>query len=211
LRRRVEQERDELISELENRVRERTAELEKLSLLDPVTGIANRRCLDKCLQTEWDRAVRTRQSLSLILVDIDYFKQMNDSRGHGAGDDAMRLLAGCLREVAKRSTDLAARYGGDEFVLVLPDTSTEGALNIAQQIQKMVQELDILNPRSHVSTSMTVSQGVAVAVPDRKGTCNGLVLEADRALYRAKQSGRNRIMLWDPSSGRQSVEGIENH
>ncbi len=201
LRRRVEQERDELISQLEDRVRERTAELEKLSLLDPLTGIANRRCFDQCLQAEWDRAVRTRQPLSIILIDIDFFKQMNDSRGHGAADDAIRLLTGCLSEVAKRSADLAARYGGDEFILLLQDTNAEGAISIARQIHTMVQDLNISHPRSPLSSRMTVSQGIAVAVPDRKGTCNGLVLDADRALYRAKQAGRNRVVLWSPPEG----------
>jgi diguanylate cyclase (GGDEF)-like protein/PAS domain S-box-containing protein len=209
LRRRVEQERDDLISQLENRVRERTAELEKLSLLDPLTGIANRRCFDQCLEAEWNRAVRTHQPLSLILIDIDFFKQMNDSRGHSAADDAIRQLAGCLSEVAKRSADLAARYGGDEFVLVLPDTHAEGALRIAKEVQALVDKLRVEHPRSPLVNRMTVSQGIAVAVPNRKGTCNGLILDADRALYRAKQSGRNRMVLWDSASDLKSRKELE--
>jgi len=209
LRKRVEQERDELILQLENRVRERTAELEKLSLLDSLTGIANRRCFDQCLETEWNRAVRTRQPLSLILIDIDFFKQMNDSRGHSAADDALRQLAACLSEIAKRSADLAARYGGDEFVLVLPDTHAEGAMRIAKEVQSMVDSVKIDHPRSPLAKTMTVSKGIAVAVPDRKGTCNGLILDADRALYRAKQFGRNRIVLWDPNTDAKSGEQVE--
>ncbi len=128
IRKRIENERDELIVQLEERVRQRTAELERLSLTDPLTGIANRRSFDRCLEAEWDRAVRTRQPLSLILIDVDFFKDMNDSAGHSAADDALRAVAACLRQVAQRSADLAARYGGDEFVLILPDTSAEGAL-----------------------------------------------------------------------------------
>lgn len=199
LRKRVEQERDELIAHLEDRVRERTADLERLSLLDPLTGIANRRSFDQCLEAEWYRAVRTRQPLSLVLIDIDYFKQMNDSLGHSAADDALKALTSCLVQVAKRSTDLPARFGGDEFILVLPDTDADGAMKIANRIQDMVQELNIeIRPPSD-SKLFSVSQGVAAAVPDRKGTWKGLLLDADRALFRAKQAGRGRVALWTSS------------
>jgi diguanylate cyclase (GGDEF)-like protein/PAS domain S-box-containing protein len=197
LRKRIESERDELIVQLEQRVRERTAELERLSLTDPLTGIANRRSFDQCLQAEWDRAVRSRQSLSLILVDIDFFKNMNDSAGHSAADDGLRAVAACLSQVAQRSADLAARYGGDEFVLLLPDTSAEGALRIANRVQELVEKLGVRNPGSSIDSAMTVSQGLATASPDSKGTWSSLFLEADRALYRAKQTGRARIAVAD--------------
>jgi diguanylate cyclase (GGDEF)-like protein/PAS domain S-box-containing protein len=197
LRKRILDERNELITQLEERVRERTAELERLSLTDSLTGIANRRSFDRCLEAEWDRAVRTRQPLSLILVDIDFFKNMNDSAGHSAADDALRVVAGCLSQVAQRSADLAARYGGDEFVLILPDTSGEGALRIASRVQELIEELKVRNPGSTINTDMTVSQGVATALPDSKGTGSSLMLDADRALYRAKQPGRARIAVAD--------------
>jgi diguanylate cyclase (GGDEF)-like protein/PAS domain S-box-containing protein len=192
-RKRIETERDELIAQLEERVRERTAELEKLSLSDPLTGIANRRCVDQCLEGEWDRAVRTKQPLSLILIDIDYLKQFNDSAGHAAADDALKAVAGCLREIAQRSADIAARLGGDEFVLVLPDTTLEGALRIADRLQEMIEALNVRNPGSLISPRLTVSQGVAASVPGSKGNWKSLLLEADRALYRAKQMGRARV------------------
>jgi diguanylate cyclase (GGDEF)-like protein/PAS domain S-box-containing protein len=198
LRKRIEDERDELIVQLEERVRQRTAELERLTLTDPLTGIANRRSFDRCLEAEWDRAVRTRQPLSLILVDIDFFKNMNDSAGHSAADDALRAVAACLSQVAQRSADLAARYGGDEFVLILPDTSAEGALRIASHVQELIEELRVANPGSAINTAMTVSQGAATASPDSKGTWSSLLLEADRALYRAKQTGRARIAVAEP-------------
>ncbi len=193
LRKQIEVERDELITELEARVRERTAELEKLSLTDPLTGIANRRCFDQCLQAEWDRAARTRQPLSIVIVDLDFFKNFNDEAGHAAADDALKALANCLTLAAQRSTDLAARYGGDEFVLILPDTSTEGAVAIAERLHGMVETLKIKNPGSPISRLMTVSQGIATATPDSKGTWRGLLLDADRALYEAKHMGRGRI------------------
>jgi diguanylate cyclase (GGDEF)-like protein/PAS domain S-box-containing protein len=195
VRKRIEMERDELIAELEERVRERTAELEKLSLTDPLTGIANRRCFDQCFQAEWNRAVRTRQPLSIVLVDIDFFKHFNDTRGHVAADEALKAVAGSLSQVAQRSTDLAARYGGDEFVLILPDTESEGALAIARRVQEMVERLRIKNLGSAISSMMTVTQGVATALPDSKGSSSGLLLEADRALYRAKNMGRARIAI----------------
>jgi diguanylate cyclase (GGDEF)-like protein/PAS domain S-box-containing protein len=200
IRKRIENERDELIVQLEERVRQRTAELERLSLTDPLTGIANRRSFDRCLEAEWDRAVRTRQPLSLILIDVDFFKDMNDSAGHSAADDALRAVADCLRQVAQRSADLAARYGGDEFVLILPDTSAEGALGIANRVQELLERLGVRNPGSSIDSAMTVSQGVATVSPDSKGTWSSLLLEADRALYRAKQSGRGRIAVAEPRS-----------
>ena len=200
LRKQIEEERDDLIVQLEERVRRRTAELERLSLTDPLTGIANRRSFDRCLEAEWDRAVRTRNPLSLILVDIDFFKNMNDSAGHSAADDALRSLAACLSQVAQRSADLAARYGGDEFVLILPDTSAEGALRIANRVQELVEGLGVRNPGSSIDRAMTVSQGAATALPDSKGTSSSLLLEADRALYHAKQTGRARIAVADPRS-----------
>ena len=210
-RKRIETERDGLICQLEERVRERTAELERLSLSDPLTGIANRRCFDQCLEAEWDRAVRTRQPLSIVLIDIDYLKQFNDSAGHAAADDALKAVASCLKEIAQRSTDLAARLGGDEFVLVLPDTNTEGALRIANSMQDMVKGLDVRNPGSLISSRLTVSQGVATSVPSSKGNWKSLLLEADRALYRAKQMGRARVAKTierRPPTSRQSIADV---
>jgi diguanylate cyclase (GGDEF)-like protein/PAS domain S-box-containing protein len=192
-RKQIELERDKLIAELEERVRERTKELERISLTDPLTGIANRRCFDQCLQAEWDRAVRTRQSLSVVLVDVDFFKNFNDRAGHASADEALKAVAGCLSQAAQRSADIAARYGGDEFVLILPDTRSDGALAIAERLQQMIESLKIKNPGSPNSGQMTVSQGVATATPESKGTWRGLLLEADLALYDAKNLGRGRI------------------
>lgn len=198
----IEKERDELIAELEERVRERTAELEKLSLTDPLTNIANRRSFDRCLVSEWNRAVRTRQPLSMILIDVDFFKILNDTDGHVTADDALKAIAGCLQRVTHRSTDLAARYGGDEFVLILPDTTAEGAAAIAAQVQDSIRELNIVNSGSDIANTITVSQGIATVLPESKGGWSSLLRDADRALYQAKEAGRDRMVILEQRPSR---------
>jgi len=194
-RKQVEEERDSLIAELEWRVKERTAELEKLSRTDGLTGVANRRHLDEQFELEWDRAVRTGQPISIVVIDIDHFKELNDRVGHGPADDALIAVTEKLSRIARRPADLTARYGGDEFVMVLPDTGPDGAMIVARQIHEAVHQLDISNPASPVSKKMTVSQGIATVWPARKGESNGLMVAGDRALYRAKQAGRDRICV----------------
>jgi diguanylate cyclase (GGDEF)-like protein/PAS domain S-box-containing protein len=198
-RKKLETERDALIATLEERVRERTAELELLSMTDSLTGIANRRCYDQRLEAEWTRAVRTRQPLSVILVDVDHFKALNDSFGHALGDEVLIKIAQALTGVAQRNTDLVARYGGEEFFLLLPDTDAPSALHVAYRLEDAVRELSIPNPVAHTSGRLTVSQGVATAWPDKRGTGEGLLLAADRAMYKAKQSGRQTICVADPA------------
>jgi diguanylate cyclase (GGDEF)-like protein/PAS domain S-box-containing protein len=204
-RQRIKAQRDEMIDVLEERVRERTAELEKLSMTDALTEVANRRRLDEQIEIEWDRAVRSNSPLSLVIIDIDHFKELNDSLGHGPADRALVAFAGELRQIATRPADLIARYGGDEFVLVLPETDPEGAVCIAKQIQMAVQWLDIPNPGSPISSRLTVSQGIATAWPTKKGSGNSLMLEADQELYKAKEAGRNRIS--SSSAAESHVEG----
>jgi diguanylate cyclase (GGDEF)-like protein/PAS domain S-box-containing protein len=190
---RIKAQRDEMIDVLEERVRERTAELEKLSMTDPLTEVANRRRLDEQIEIEWDRAVRAKDPLSIVIIDIDHFKELNDCLGHGPGDRALVAFAGELKQIARRPADLIARFGGDEFVLVLPETDPEGAMCIAKQVQMAVQWLDFPNPGSPISSRVTVSQGIATAWPAKKGDGNSLMLEADQELYKAKEAGRNRI------------------
>jgi len=192
-RKRIKAQRDEMIEILEERVRERTAELEKLSMTDALTDVANHRRLDEQMVLEWDRSVRASKPISIVLIDIDHFKEMNDTLGHGPADRALVAFAAELKQIARRPADLVARYGGDEFVLVLPETGPDGAMVIAQQIQIAVDRLDLPNPGSPISAKMTISQGVATAWPAKKGTSGDLMLHADRALYNAKQAGRNRF------------------
>jgi diguanylate cyclase (GGDEF)-like protein/PAS domain S-box-containing protein len=192
-RMRIKAQRDEMIEILEERVRERTAALEKLSMTDALTDVANRRRLDEQMVMECDRAVRTKKPISILIIDIDHFKELNDTLGHGPADGALVAFAGELKRIARRPGDLCARYGGDEFVLVLPDTGPDGAMCIAQQVQVAVDRIGLSNPGSPISAKMTVSQGVATAWPAKKGASRDLMLNADKALYTAKEEGRNRF------------------
>lgn len=198
-------------SQLEALVEERTRELEeanfKLELLsntDGLTGIANRRSFDLALEEEWHRARRSGNSIALIMLDVDHFKLFNDHYGHLAGDDCLRSLAKVLIKEVRRSGDLVARYGGEEFVVLLPDTDADAANEAALRIQRSVWALAL--PRVDVAPNMvTFSLGVASLAPVRQHVPDNLVLEADRALYRAKAAGRNRIEMaslqqWLPES-----------
>jgi diguanylate cyclase (GGDEF)-like protein/PAS domain S-box-containing protein len=198
--RQLEDQRDDLIADIEKRVRERTAILETLSMTDSLTGIANRRCFQDTLELEWDRAVRTRQPLSIVLIDIDFFKLINDEFGHATADGALISIATTLGQIAKRSNDLAARYGGDEFVVVLPETDVAGATRVANRVREKANSLESIRRGPSVSIKVTLSQGVATAYPAIKGTSAGLMLAADRALYRSKQEGRNSITVSGPEN-----------
>ncbi len=204
-RMRIKAQRDEMIEILEEQVLERTAELEKLSKTDALTDIANRRSLDEQMVLEWDRAVRTKKPISILIIDIDHFKELNDTLGHGPADRVLIAFADELKQIARRPADLCARYGGDEFVLVLPETDPDGAMCIARQVQLAADRLDLSNPGSPLSAKMTISQGVTTAWPAKKGNSSYLMLHADKALYSAKQAGRNRFS-WTACS-ESSVEG----
>jgi diguanylate cyclase (GGDEF)-like protein/PAS domain S-box-containing protein len=205
-RKELEAERDELIQVLEQRVEERTAALAKLTMTDPLTGIANRRRLDEQLRSEWDRAVRNRSSISVVLIDVDHFKGLNDGLGHAEADRILVLVATELTAAARRPGDLAVRFGGDEFLLVLPDTNHEGALTVAKGVEKAIDRLSLTHPGSMISSKVTISQGVATARPTRRGSEKSLILAADRALYVAKESGRNRICSADSRGMEAHVE-----
>ena len=186
--------------ELERQVAERTRELtdanqelQRLSLSDALTCIGNRRYQDEFLEREWRRALREQTPLSLVMLDIDYFKLFNDTYGHVAGDDCLRKVAGILTATIQRATDFASRYGGEEFVLVLPATGEQGALTLAEKIRRGVEELAIPHEKSPVAGVVTVSIGVAAIVPMRDSEGSLLLVAADRALYQAKTAGRNQV------------------
>jgi len=168
-------------------------ELERLSTLDTLTGLANRRRFDEALRYEWRRAARENHPLSLILCDIDCFKGYNDTYGHPAGDEVLMRVAGAMRDSLRRPADLAARYGGEEFVVILANTDTAGAVALAEKIRETVEEMKVLHEGSTVSRWLTVSFGVATLVPDPDAGPEELIDRADRALYAAKQGGRNRV------------------
>src|ERR1700704_1463505 len=171
-------------------------ELEKLSRQDGLTGIANRRYFDSYLVTELRRGARERQSLSLILSDVDHFKAFNDCYGHQAGDDCLRRVAAALSSAGRRPADLAARYGGEEFAIVLPGTVLEGAVDVAQAVSRVIDGLAIPHARSAVDQTVTLSQGVVSLIPEKESASEDLIQRADQALYMAKQQGRNRYVVF---------------
>jgi diguanylate cyclase (GGDEF)-like protein len=171
-------------------------ELEKLSRQDGLTGIANRRYFDSYLVSELRRGARERQSLSLILSDVDHFKAFNDCYGHQAGDDCLRRVAAALSSAGRRPADLAARYGGEEFAMVLPGTVIEGAVDVAQAVSRVIEGLAIPHARSAVSPKVTLSQGIVALTPEKETSSEDMIKRADQALYLAKQQGRNRYVVF---------------
>lgn len=168
-------------------------ELQKLAALDGLTGIANRRRFDETLQLEWYRGQRDKQTLSLLLCDIDFFKIYNDSFGHLAGDLCLKKVAAVLTEHLKRPADLASRYGGEEFAIILPETELAGALLVAQACCAHLETLAIENPEAVPTGIVTMSIGVASVVPSPQTSKEWLINRADEALYAAKRGGRNRV------------------
>jgi diguanylate cyclase (GGDEF)-like protein len=166
--------------------------LERMSLLDGLSGIANRRFFDQTLDNEWRRHIRNSTTLSLIICDIDFFKQFNDTYGHLEGDECIQQVAQAVSSSTHRPSDLACRYGGEEFTLILPDTPHEGALHIAELIRQLIARLQIPHKNSSVSPWVTLSLGVATTPLEGVDTPQKLLDAADAALYRAKHSGRNR-------------------
>lgn len=169
-------------------------ELEDLSFKDGLTGVANRRMFDSTLEVEWANAKRNQQPLSLILLDIDYFKQYNDAYGHIQGDDCLKQVAKTLSSSATRSKDFIARYGGEEFVLVLPETDEKAAKKVAARCRKLIFKEQIPHESSLVSHVLTISIGVASIIPGHEDKALTFVEEVDRRLYMAKENGRNRIV-----------------
>jgi diguanylate cyclase (GGDEF)-like protein len=181
------------------RIRAATQELERLANLDGLTQIANRRTFEAHLQQEWARAMRDKNSLTLILCDVDHFRAYNETYGHQAGDDCLRQLALVLDRTAKRPGDLAARYGGEEFAIVLPNTNRSGGVVVAQSIQELVSHLPL--PQPEEANPISVSLGVATVVPSQEFSSAMLIELCDRALFLAKERGRNQIVCLEPNSG----------
>lgn len=160
--------------------------------LDHITGVANRRMFDKELKREWRRATREQGSLSLLMIDVDFFKKYNDHYGHVSGDDCLRMIGSILSKTMMRTTDLAARYGGEEFAVLLPGSQQEGARLIAERLRQAVARAGLPHAQSHHG-HVTISIGVASTHPSRNTHETQILLEADKALYTAKEMGRNQI------------------
>jgi diguanylate cyclase (GGDEF)-like protein len=175
-------------------------ELQRLTSVDGLTNIANRRCFDKTLELEWQRMNREKQPLSLILCDLDFFKLYNDNGGHQGGDECLKEVAKILDRNAQRGGDLAARYGGEEFAVILPRTDARGAMRVAESIRSDLKAAAIYHPASKISKFVTISMGVASAVSGERLSVEEIIGEADRSLYHAKLEGRDRIVCLNSSN-----------
>ena len=174
----------------------RKRELETLALRDGLTGLYNRRAFDEQLEREWNRARRDRSPLSLIMIDIDHFKRFNDTFGHPAGDQCIQVVAGVVQRCFARGSDLVARYGGDEFVVLASALDRKQAQHRADQLRQTVKSL-ALETADHVVTPVTLSVGVATATPLNGGMPEHLLDAADRALYQFKRQHRARLAQGD--------------
>jgi diguanylate cyclase (GGDEF)-like protein/PAS domain S-box-containing protein len=177
----------------EDKILQLQRELEVLSYRDSLTGVANRRMFDTLYPVEWAKARATGEPLSLVIIDIDYFKQYNDHYGHMQGDECLRGVAQAMDAGASRSRDLCARLGGEEFVLLLPATDQEAARNVAERCRKLLAHKGIPHARSGVNRLVTVSMGVGTIVPGAKDDSDLFLARIDRRLYQAKSAGRDRI------------------
>jgi len=179
--------------EMELLLEETNRKLTELSNMDSLTGIANRRCFDATLEHEYSRLIRSKSKLSIILLDVDCFKEYNDYYGHVMGDDCLRKIGKVLTSCINRSVDLAARYGGEEFACILPDTDINSAVKIAENIRQQIQDLKIEHKKSKVLEFVTASLGVVTAQYSSERSLEEIIAVADKLLYKAKVSGRNMI------------------
>lgn len=190
--------------ELEGRVQARTHELESLmqrlrdlSNTDPLTGLHNRRFMDDALREEWERSLRYQHSLAVVLLDIDHFKQVNDMHGHQVGDECLLEVALRIQQGLRWPADQAARFGGEEFCIVLPETDVTGAMNVAERVRQLID--DQLVDTSIGALRITASAGVSALVPNSDNSISILLKQADNALYQAKRGGRNRVQVFPPA------------
>ncbi|MFU2327585.1 Phytochrome-like protein cph2 [compost metagenome] len=167
--------------------------LQRLMNSDGLTGLSNRRHFDEYMELEWRRALREQSQLSLLMIDVDYFKTYNDSFGHLEGDEALRKVAAAIRDASARPSDLPARYGGEEFALVLPNTSQGGARLMAEKLRMTVEALKIPHISPAEGASLTISIGLSTITPQTGSNCRELISAADKGLYLAKNNGRNQV------------------
>ncbi|WKY43543.1 diguanylate cyclase [Eubacteriaceae bacterium ES2] len=193
---------DELVNERtrdlwlsKQKIEEQKLALEKLSLRDPLTGLWNRRQYNESIETEWHRCLRHRHPISLIFIDVDYFKNYNDTYGHLAGDQCLYIIAQIFESTLGRSTDMAFRYGGEEFIILLPEATKEEALKTANMLLFQIEKEAIPHCQSLVKNCVTVSMGVSSMIPSLDTSAAKLIQDADTALYQAKENGRNQVQF----------------
>ena len=191
----------------ETALQEANQELERITLLDGLTGITNRRGFDRYLEQTWHQSLRSPSPLSLLMLDVDYFKAYNDYYGHLAGDVCLQRVAQAIQQTLNRATDVAARYGGEEFAVILPNTNQAGALYLAERLRQAIASLALPHALSSVAQHVSISIGVATGWPSTESTAPRLLATADGNLYEAKQQGRNCVVGQDhPSVTRQQDE-----
>ncbi|MFP4687742.1 MAG: diguanylate cyclase [bacterium] len=183
----------EKIEKLNKELAEKNNYLKKLSVIDSLTQLPNRRRFEEKLKDEWEHCLRDKKPISIIMMDIDSFKNYNDHYGHPAGDQCLKEIASVMDEVIKRSIDTVARYGGEEFAAILPETDLAGAEKLGEQIRRRIEEKGVEHEKSEASDVVTISVGVASMLPRPQMGAWLLVEKADQALYRAKETGRNRV------------------
>jgi two-component system, chemotaxis family, response regulator WspR len=181
------------LEESREKLTEANLALQKLSSLDGLTGIANRRSFDETLLKEWNRSIRNTKSIGLIMLDIDFFKLYNDHYGHQGGDDCLQKVAKGLESAIHREADFLARYGGEEFSTILPDTDLNGAVKVAEEMRQSIKDLKIEHAKSKVADTLSISIGVSAVIPLQGMKPEVLIAAADQALYKAKEEGRDTV------------------
>jgi len=184
------------LREMQKQLEKTNAKLEMLSSMDGLTGIANRRTFDNTLEQAWLQAQQEKTAISLILIDIDFFKAYNDNYGHQKGDECLCRVASALASIAARPSDLVARYGGEEFVIIASETDEDGAVKLSEKLQKAIATLDIPHEASRTSGNLTISMGLCTCYPDENAKSRDIIKFADIALYKAKDSGRNKAVVY---------------
>lgn len=181
------------LEELQQALEETNEQLRLVSSTDGLTGLLNRRRFDEILQEEWQRGLRSKTPISLLIVDVDHFKEYNDLYGHLGGDNCLKLVAQTLADTLQRCVDRLARYGGEEFAVILPNTEMAGAVQVANRMRRAMEQREVQHFASETCSVVTVSIGVRTVVPCMESTPEHLIESADRALYRAKEKGRNQV------------------
>lgn len=176
---------------------EANLKLENLSYMDGLTQIPNRRKFNEHLENEWNSAMRQGDSITIILIDIDFFKNYNDYYGHAEGDECLKQVAQALASAVGRPRDMVARYGGEEFIAILPHTTSTDAGTVVNKMRQLIERLEIKHKQSTISDYITISGGTATVIPSIGMSMEHLIVKADQALYKAKEKGRNQIIAYE--------------